>query len=362
MKQKLINELLIRKDSLMNISKHLYGIHEEGFKEFKTCEFLVKFLKDQDFKIKENLMSIDTSFLASYGEGHPKIGFILNYGDLDNKMGFNLDTSATLISLIALKDAIDKNKGSIIAIGCPGEDKGGCKYSLVNQGVFEDIDSVFELKFTNKTGNIISSKASENLLLELNSDKNSNFKSLPFILNSLDFIQGRLDTSCQISCDNLSASLDNINLYLQITSDKFSQIESMRQGINSMSTFMNSFDFKLNIKSYMEPQKEIIESSTLSRLFFHNLKEAGLINIEDIIEETHYSSGVISHNIPFLMPSISITKNNNEIIYPSEEFSCKTINNSSLEIALKATQSLTLTAYDLICDLALLYEANNDSK
>ena len=108
---------------------------------------------------------------------------------------------------------------------------------------------------------------------------------------------------------------------------------------------------------YECPNKELITNRTLNRLFSHNLKENGIIDInppKDIY--AGLSLGDVSHKVPCIHPYISITENSSSIKYGSEEFAKATISDFGLNQCHIAAKALCCTAIDLMENETLLNE------
>jgi len=105
------------------------------------------------------------------------------------------------------------------------------------------------------------------------------------------------------------------------------------------------------------PNHEIKLSQTLNRLFAHNLKESGIIEIETANCASLSSTlECISDTIPSINSYISIVKDKT-ITYPSSEFAKETLSEHAQDIALKVAEALALTGLDLIEKQDLLMES-----
>jgi metal-dependent amidase/aminoacylase/carboxypeptidase family protein len=111
---------------------------------------------------------------------------------------------------------------------------------------------------------------------------------------------------------------------------------------------------------YECPNKELITNRTLNRLFSHNLKESGIINInspKDIY--AGLSIGDVSHKVPCIHPYISIV-DNSAIKYGSLDFAKATISACALKQCNIAATALVLTAIDLIQNKSLLNDVKTE--
>jgi len=110
------------------------------------------------------------------------------------------------------------------------------------------------------------------------------------------------------------------------------------------------------------PLAEIKVNETLSRLFSHNLKECGIIDIETA-KRVCTGSNLLSiiDTVPCINSYISIVKDKN-ITYPSPKFAKETLSDYAQDIALKIAQSLAFTGVDLLEKKDLLIEAKSELK
>lgn len=117
---------------------------------------------------------MDTAFVATFGNGKPKIGILGEYdalynlsqkANIDEKQavvengnghgcGHNALGVGALAAVVAVKDYMVKNnlKGTICYFGCPGEEGGSGKTYMVREKVFSDIDAAFTWHPSDVTG------------------------------------------------------------------------------------------------------------------------------------------------------------------------------------------------------------------
>jgi aminobenzoyl-glutamate utilization protein B len=144
------------------ISDKIWEFAELGLYEYKSSELLAKILKENGFSVDMGVASMPTAFVASYGNGNPKIAVLGEYDALPglsqtaeyikkplkegapgHGCGHNLLGTAGIGGVLAVKKAIDAGevKGTIKYYGCPAEEKFNAKgYMISPGGVFEDND------------------------------------------------------------------------------------------------------------------------------------------------------------------------------------------------------------------------------
>ncbi|EDU38086.1 M20 family peptidase [Clostridium sporogenes] len=380
MKQKIVSYLKSIESDLFNISKYLYDNPETSFNEYKSCKYLIDILKKNNFNVQENYYNIPTSFYAEFGKGHPKICFFCEYdapNELGHVSGHNLVSSISLGAALSLSKVIDNFCGTIIVMGTPGESLSGSKVTLAKQGAFKDIDvglMVHPDKVTCQSGSSmailplkIKFKGKETLSYE-NTDVFSSLNGLLYTFNSINLLKQSINQNFHIdklvinSGNDPYISSNTTEAKFYIRSKSISTAIYVEKRIRQIVENVNSL---LNLHSeicfFELPYRELITNKRLSRLFCHNLKEAGII---DICDEKNTVSGLslgtVSHYIPCIHPYISILDKDSSINYFTEEFANETLKDHAQQNAFKACQALSLTALDLIQNDTLLKEVKKE--
>ncbi|MDY0235717.1 MAG: amidohydrolase [Gudongella sp.] len=173
-------------DNILDLGEILFKNPEIGYKEFKTKEILMDYLKEVELSsFKEFAI---TGFKATIGEGKPHIGLIADLdalptkGHIDAKgednaahsCGHNAQMAimASVFRAIAESGVLDKIGGSISFIGAPAEEfldfdyrlnlvkekklkAFSGKQNLIVEGVFDDIDLLIGSHGNNLHGDAI---------------------------------------------------------------------------------------------------------------------------------------------------------------------------------------------------------------
>ena len=145
------------------LSDDLWDHPELGFQEFYAVERITSILKEQGFRVTENLVGIPTAFKATFGEGSPSFGILAEYDALEglsqvagiaekksiegqdaaHGCGHNLFAAGSLAAALAVKQYIlETGKGSVTLFGCPAEEGGGGKVFMARDGAFDGIEAV----------------------------------------------------------------------------------------------------------------------------------------------------------------------------------------------------------------------------
>ncbi|HTY81165.1 MAG TPA: amidohydrolase [Dehalococcoidales bacterium] len=144
LKKAIVKEVDARVQPLAALSARLHANPETAMKEKIASETLVKFLKDNGFKVEAGICEMPTAFRAVYGKGKPIIGFLAEYDalpKLGHACGHNLIATASSAAGIASKIAADQTGGTIVVYGTPGEEGDAGKAQMVEKGAFTELDA-----------------------------------------------------------------------------------------------------------------------------------------------------------------------------------------------------------------------------
>ncbi|KYH31896.1 p-aminobenzoyl-glutamate hydrolase subunit B [Clostridium tepidiprofundi DSM 19306] len=380
MKQEIITYLSTLKEELFQLSYFLYTNPEKSFEEYKAKDYITNLLKKYNFNITHNYMNIPTAFYAEYGTGHPKICYICKFSasSFENThiYGNNMNCSMSVGAALGLSKIISKTKGTVILLGCPGDDFNGSELTMAKQGIFEDIDVVIaphsDVKnFESGTSMTVMPMQIEYLSNDSIEKNTLNYYSpldaCLFTFNALGILLKNTCNECSIDGISIEGaknpyiypSYAKAKFYIRTQNDEYAEIleDKIRNFIKALSPILN---VKSNISFFELPSQSLLTNKALSRLFEHNLKESGIINIDCCKDyKVGLSIGSISHTTPCIYPSIGIV-NDTTVIFPSKEFAECTVSEFGKEILLKACQALALTGLDIIEKEELLREMTEE--
>ncbi|EOU1913028.1 M20 family peptidase [Clostridium perfringens] len=376
MRQEVISYLSTEKEALFNLCKFLHDNPEDSYKEYDACKYICNFLRDRDFDVREKFLDLDTAFYAKKGNGYPKICFLCEYDAIKSKgghiTGHNLLTTISITSALGLSKVIEKSGGTVILIGCPGEYLGGTKSTYVRQGIFDDIDVVLTAHPDIVTSESGTSKAIIPLKVTFKGHDGlsfldfDSFTSLDGTMLTFNVINALSKGFCKKANIHTILSQGGVTpllrptksegkLYIRSESTKTAKcIENKIRNI--VACISDTMNLESCVELYEPPNEELLSNQILNRLYSHNLKENGIINIgkpRDI--DAGISLGTVSHKVPCIHPYINIVDNGN-IDYGTKEFADATISSFAQEQALSASYALISTALDLIESDFLLSE------
>ncbi len=139
---------------LLATSRFLHANPELAYEEHKAAERLTAILEQRGFAVTRGAAGLSTAFLAWAGSGGPRLAFLAEYDalpGLGHACGHNLIGTASLGAALAVKAILDKTPGEALVVGCPAEEKGGGKVSLVESGVFAGTDAAMLVHPSNRT-------------------------------------------------------------------------------------------------------------------------------------------------------------------------------------------------------------------
>lgn len=378
MKQQMLSYLSTCYDELYNLNKFLYSTPEESYKEFEACKYITSLLKTHDFEVKNNFLDLETSFYASKGSTYPKVCFLCEYDAVPDEghiTAHNLLTTTSVAAAIELGKAVETIGGTSIIIGCPGEYLGGTKSIMVKQGVFDDIDVVLTAHPYTSTCESGTSAAIIPLKVKFLGNSGLSFlnkgiyTSLDGILLTFNILNSMLKGFPEdVEINSILSQGGFTPLLLPLESEAKFYIRSKETDLATLAEnklreiiiyVSKLIRVQYSISLYEPPSEELITNKPLSRLFSHNLKENGIININPPKNlNAGLSIGSVSRKVPCIQPYFSIIENES-ILYGSKEFRDITISDFAIKQSIKCAESLALTGYDLISKPSLLQEVKH---
>ncbi|MGG7060196.1 M20 family peptidase [Clostridium nigeriense] len=379
MKQEMINFIEKHKDDLFDLNKFLYDNPEKSYDEFNSYNYICDLLEKHNFEVNRNFLDLKTSFYAYKGNNHPKICFLCEYDSIPDEghiTGHNLLTTTSVAAALALSSIIEKIGGSVVIIGCPGEYLGGTKSVMVKQGAFNDIDIVLTAHPDVVTSESGSSSAIIPLSIKflghngLSFLNKGTYTSLDGVLLTFNILNSLLKGFPKdVEVNSILSKGGFTPLLLPIESEAKFYIRSKEMDVarivesklREIAIYVSKLIRVQNSISLYEPEnEELITNRSLNRLFSHNLKETGIINIDgprDIY--SGLSLGIVSKNVPSIQPFFSIT-NDESIKYGTKDFANATITDYAFKEAMKTALALAFTGCDIISKENLLAEVKNE--
>ena len=148
MRQSLSSSIDALRPLVEGIARSLYERPELGLAEQFASATLKEILSAHGFSVESNLAGLPTAFAARSGKGRPALAFMAEYDALPaigHGCGHNLIAASATAAGIACKQVLSKDMPSVswVVLGTPAEETVGGKVTMVEAGVFDDIDAAF---------------------------------------------------------------------------------------------------------------------------------------------------------------------------------------------------------------------------
>ncbi|SMC05755.1 amidohydrolase [Sulfobacillus thermosulfidooxidans DSM 9293] len=143
-----IKEIVATKaEQLWDIAHAIHGLHELKFEEVESASLLTYWLEEQGFEVNREVAGMKTAFVAHRIVGHhgPTVAFVAEYDalpELGHACGHNVIATMSVGAGAALATWLEHHNraGHVMVIGSPGEEGGGGKIFLLDQGAFAHVD------------------------------------------------------------------------------------------------------------------------------------------------------------------------------------------------------------------------------
>ncbi|HKS33742.1 MAG TPA: M20/M25/M40 family metallo-hydrolase, partial [Enterobacteriaceae bacterium] len=144
-----------------DLSDRVWGVPEICYTEYRSVAEHTAMLKEQGFRVTENVAGIPTAVMGEAGEGGPIIAFLGEYDALPglsqasgvahysplpgngngHGCGHNLLGSGAMLAATALKAWLEESgtPGRVRYYGCPAEEGGAAKSFMARAGAFDGV-------------------------------------------------------------------------------------------------------------------------------------------------------------------------------------------------------------------------------
>lgn len=135
-----------KRDLLLALSHKIHAHPEIRFQEKRAAHWLSETLQEHGFSLERGTGGLDTAFRArrpGKTEG-PKIALVCEYDALEglgHACGHNVIATMSLGAALAVAPLMDDLEGELVVVGTPGEEGGGGKVIMLENGVFDELDA-----------------------------------------------------------------------------------------------------------------------------------------------------------------------------------------------------------------------------
>ena len=129
---------------LASLSGRIHANPELRFEEHKACAWLTEFLASRGHTVERNVAGLPTAFRARAGKGSPRVAILAEYDALPgvgHACGHNLIATGAIGAFVAAAQVVGSTGGEVVLLGTPAEEGGGGKITMIDAGVFADVDA-----------------------------------------------------------------------------------------------------------------------------------------------------------------------------------------------------------------------------
>lgn len=381
MKQQITGFIELIKDELISINKYIHDNPEVGYHEFKAVQILTDTLKKYGFNVENNFLGLGTEFKAVFGEGSPSIAYLCEYDalpEIGHGCGHNIIGTAGIAAAIGLSRVVDKTGGRIVVLGTPAEESSGAKVIMVEKGAFDNIDAAIMIHPSDTTSESGSSLALDALEFTFKG-RSSHAAAHPEkginalnacieTFNLINAMRQHITSDARIhGIITVGGTVPNVvpdravsRFYVR--SIKRSTLNEVTEKVkNCAKAAALGVGAEVEIKNYELSYDNMITNHTLSRIFSHNLKECGIIDIQGARNSFgSIDMGNVSHVVPAIHPYIKICDEG--IPSHTKEFAKASIGSLANENMIKAACAMAITGLDIFTNPGLLTEIKEEFK
>ena len=135
-------------DEILDLSHRIHADPEPAFEEYHASAWVAEILRAHGFGVEHPAGSLPTAVRATrrggQNTGKPRIGILAEYDalpGLGHGCGHNTMAASGVGAAIALGSIADELPGEIVFLGTPAEERGSGKQIMIDDGLFEGIDS-----------------------------------------------------------------------------------------------------------------------------------------------------------------------------------------------------------------------------
>ena len=150
------------RDRLVEISEQIWHYAEVGLRECKSARLQAEVLREYGFEVEMGVAGMPTAFVARWGEGGPRIGYLGEYDALPglsqkpvpekdpleegrpgHGCGHNLLGTSLMGAALGAQQAMKDHQlqGTLVYFGCPAEETLVGKAYMAREGLFDGLDA-----------------------------------------------------------------------------------------------------------------------------------------------------------------------------------------------------------------------------
>lgn len=359
---------------IWEVAKAIGENPELGYQEHFAVDRLTGFLQRHGFHVERGTAGLSTAFIAKFRgtSPGPKVAFLAEYDalpEVGHGCGHNLIGAASAGAAAVLSKSLNL-PGVVIVIGTPAEETSGAKVTLVEKGIFEDIDAAMMFHPGSQNVAEISTLALDAVEFTFRGRAAHAVAATHYGINAVDalinFFVGVNALKKQIPDDakingiiveggtapNIIPERAVARFYLRARrrkalDDLREQVIRCAQGAAAM------VSAQVEWKKFEFSYDELNSNTALADVFARNLREIGIHDIAP--PQTAMGSvdmGNVSRVVPAIHPYLMLGSGTE--IPHTRDFAHAAVSKEGERLLFVAMRALALTGWDVLSDAKLL--------
>lgn len=370
-------------NQLIEISDEIHRNPELALKEVIAAKLLADELKKAGFEVEHGVAGMDTAIVTVHPEQSkgPTIAILAEYDalpEIGHACGHNLIGAAALGASLALGSMKKDMPGKLVFMGTPAEEDIGGKITMVEAGLFKDIDAA--MMFHPSAGYTMTGRkglALTEVKIEFYGKSSHASGSPEKGINALDAViqtfNGINALRQHIKSDarihgvithggvkpNIVPEYASADFYVRALTDEYrdelvKKLESCAEGAASATGA--TLKYEVGSPSYQSR----LMNETMGDAFEKNLIALGepIVPLPEGSGAGSSDIGNVSQVVPAIHPYISIC--DNSIAGHSQEFTEASASKKGHAAMLTAAKALAMTAIDLLSDSEMMVQVKEE--
>lgn len=396
LRPRIVQNISAIEQEMIELSSAIHQHPELGHREFFAAEALRGFLRRHGFQVEEAVAGLPTAFVARVaanpegvtggvkGErGGPVVAFLAEYDalpELGHACGHNLIGVASAGAAIALRQALADSPGSppgeIRVLGTPAEETFGGKVTLVEKGLFSDVDVALMFHPSSRNTVLMNSLAIEPLEF-IFKGKAAHAAAAPHeginaldacigLFNAVNALRQHVRTDVRIhgiiseggAAPNIVPDRAVARFYVRAATRRYLD-EVLGRVRDCARGAALSAGAELDIQPFEVPNDNMRNNAPLAEAMAGNLRRLGVTEIEDLGVPLGSSDiGNVSQVVPAIHPTIAIGARS--LVAHTPEFARAANSPEAHRGMILAAKALAMTGLDVLMDRDLLARIKAD--
>jgi amidohydrolase len=368
---------------LIEISDEIHRNPELAFKEVIAAQLLVDELKKAGFEVEHGVAGMDTAIVAVHPEQSkgPTVAILGEYDalpEIGHACGHNLIATAALGACLALGSIKKDIPGKLVFMGTPAEEDLGGKITMVDAGLFKDIDAA--MMFHPSAGYTMVGRkglAMTEVKIEFHgkpahaaASPEKGINALDAVIqtfNGINALRQHIRMTSRIHGiithggvkPNIVPEYAAAEFYVRAVEDDYCK-ELVKKVEDCAKGAASATGATLNYEVVTPSYQSRIMNKTMGEAFVKNLEILGepIVPLPPGSGAGSSDIGNVSHVVPAIHPYISIC--DNSIAGHSQEFAEASASKKGHTAMLTAAKALAMTAMDLYTDSELLKQVGEE--